>query len=418
MPLILSVRSILRSLSLSNPGRLHLYKGVALIFLLRLIQLLMGLAATYFLARSMSKEAFGEYNAVLNTIGIVGITALPGLNNSLMQAVARGHLGTYRAVVPIAFGGSCVGSTILLAISGWYWANSSDSMALAYACAAFLFPFANGLTQWKSTVIGQERFITLLYYDGGSSILTYGLVIASVLLFPGQYALPVVITLLIPAIYNSLLSVSEYRKIPKEASVEKQNIRYGIRTTFYSGLGAIGSNMDRVLLYWFMSPVALALFVAAGRIPDLMSGAMQDIAAVIAPRLAKHENYTKRIDQIFLFVSACYGGLTIFFAFLGIPTLVPLLFGGGYTDAIPYAQALTCSTAIGALANFRFRFIRSRIDEKGFRDITLVSSTVRLIAFLFLVPAFGIVGAVVATFVYRFALALVVRSVIKRYCAN
>ncbi|MFZ2855861.1 MAG: oligosaccharide flippase family protein [Rhodocyclaceae bacterium] len=407
---------MLRSLISATPGRLHLYKGVASLFMLRLLQLAMGLAATYFLARSMSKEAFGEYNAALNAIGIVGVTALTGLNNSLMQAVARGHLGTFRAVVPIAFGGSCLGGG-LLAIGGWYLADASVTLASGYLFAALLFPFAHGLTQWKSMVVGQERFTSLLYYDGGSSVLTYGLVILSVLYWPGEYIFPIIMTLLVPALYNIVLTAIEYRKVPRDACVEAQNVRYGIRTTLYSGLGAIGANVDRILLFWFMSPVALALFVAAGRIPDLLSAAMQDVAAVIAPRLAKHENYTKRVDWIFSLISMCYGVATIALAFLGIPVLLPLLFGSNYVDAVPYAQALTCSIAIGTLANFRFRYIRSRIDERGFRDITLVSSAVRVVAFLVLVPPFGIVGAVVAMFIYRLSLVLIVRTVIKRHYA-
>jgi O-antigen/teichoic acid export membrane protein len=407
----------LRSLALSSPGRLRLYRGVASIFLLRFVQLGMGLASTYFLARSMSKDSFGEYNMVLNAVGIAGLTSLTGLNNSLMQAVARGFIGTYRAVVPIAFGSSFLGSIGLLAMSGWYFADSQTQIAWGCLAAAVLFPLAYGLTQWKSVVIGQERFHELLLHDGGSSALTYGLVIVSVLLWPGDYVFPLVVTLLVPAIYNLVVTAMKYREIPSDASVEHQNVRYGIRTTFYSGLGAIGSNLDRVLVFSFMSPAALALFVAASRIPDLLVGAIQDVSAVIAPRLAKHDSYTKRVDRIFTVMSMIYGIVIFAVAFLAIPWLVPFLFGDNYADAVPYAQALVCSVAIGNQANLRFRFIRSRIDELGFRDITLFTSAVRLAAFVALVPPFGITGAVVAMFIYRLALVGIVRIVIKRHYA-
>jgi O-antigen/teichoic acid export membrane protein len=162
---------------------------------------------------------------------------------------------------------------------------------------------------------------------------------------------------------------------------------------------------------------ALAVFVAAGRIPDLLSGTMQDVAAVLAPRLAKHGTYTKRLDRIFGLLSLLYGAVIVLFAFTAMPFVVTFLFGDNYADAIPYAQALTCSVAVGNLANLRFRFVRSRIDARGFRDITLVSSAVRLGAFLILVPPFGLVGAVIGTFLYRLALMGIVRIVIKRHYA-
>lgn len=407
----------LRSLVLISPRHLRLYRGVASIFLLRFVQLGMGLASTYFLARSMSKDAFGEYNMLLNAIGIAGLTALTGLNNSLMQAVARGFMGTYRAVVPVALGSSFLGSFGLLVMSGWYLGDAQKQIAFGCLAAAVLFPLAYGLTQWKSVVIGQERFHELLLLDGGSSVLTYGSVIASVFLWPGNYVLPLVLTMLMPAICNLVITASKYRQIPSDARVEHQNVRYGIRTTLYSGLGAIGSNLDRVLVFSYMSPAALALYVAASRIPDLLAGAIQDVSAVIAPRLAKHEKYTKRVDRIFTVISMIYGLIIFALAFLAIPLLIPFLFGDNYADAIPYAQALTCSVAIGNQANMRFRFIRSQIDERGFRDIALFSSAVRLVAFLALVPAFGIIGAVVAIFIYRLGLVGIVRIVIKRHFA-
>lgn len=377
----------------------------------------MGLAATYFLVRSMSKDAFGEYNMVLNTVGILTMFSLSGLNNSLAQAVARGYEGTYRTTVPIAFCSSFLGSIVLVGMSGWYFMQAQASMGQGLLVAAALFPFAHGLVQWKSVVTGSGRFGQLLMHDGAGSVLTYGLIIVSVLLQPGQFVLPIVLTLLPPAVYNIVLTVANFRQIPADAPVEEQNVRYGIETTLYSGLGAIGSNLDRVLLFWFLSPAALAVFVAAGRIPDLLSGAMQDVAAVLAPRLAKHESYTKRVDRIFSAISLICGVLITVFAFMGIPSIMTFLFGANYTDAIPYAQALTCSVAIGYLANLRFRFIRSRIDARGFRDVTLVSSVVRLGAFMLLVPQFGLIGAVVSTFIYRLALMSVVWVVIKRHHA-
>lgn len=399
------------------PSRLHLYHGVASISLLRFIQLGMGLAATYFLARSMNRDAFGEYNMVLNTVGIMTIFALSGLNNSLMQAVARGYTGTYRVTVPIAFGSSFLGSVVLLGMSVWYFAQGQAQIGQGLLIGAALFPFAHGLVQWKSVITGSGRFGQLLTHDGLASVMMYGLIILSVQRYPGRYAIPIVLTLLVPAVYNIAMTAAKLQQIPPDAAVEEQNVRYGIKTTLYSGLGAIGSNIDRVLLFWFMSPVALAVFVAASRVPDLLGGAMQDVAAVLAPRLAKHEFYTKRVDRIFGVLSLLYGAVIVLFAFTAMPFFVIFLFGSDYADAIPYAQALTCSVAIGYLANLRFRFIRSKIDARGFRDITLISSAVRLVAFLLLVPTFGLVGAVIATFIYRLALMNVVRIVIRRHYA-
>lgn len=412
------MKSALRELTLRSPERLRLYHGMVFISLLRVVQLGMGLAATYFLARSLSKDDFGEYHMVLNSVGMLTIFALSGLNNSLMQAVARGYTGTYRATVPIAFASSSIGGIVLLIMGAWYLMQGEEPMGGALCIAAALFPFAHGLVQWKSIITGGESFGQLLVHDGAISVITYGSIIGAVQLFPGNYVLPIVLTLAVPAFYNVVLTATNFRQIPPRSPVEQQNVRYGIKTTVYSGLGAIGSNIDRVLLFWFLSPTALAVFVAAGRLPDLLGGIMQDVSAVFAPRLAKHHSYTHRLDRIFRLLSLLYGVVIVLFAFTGMPFVVTFLFGDNYAEAIPYAQALACSVAVGNLANLRFRFIRSQIDARSFRDITLVSSTIRLVAFLVLVPPFGLVGAVIGTFIYRLALMGVVQLVIRRHYAS
>lgn len=405
----------LRSLEWFKASRLHLYQGAASLILLRTVQLSAGLVATYFLARSMSKDAFGEYNMVLNVIGLLTIFSLSGLNNSIVQAVARGYVGTYRAIVPIAFLSSCGGSAILLALSGWYYVSGHLPLAMGLLVSSFLFPFTHGLLQWKGVLVGNANFGRLLIHDGATSLMTYGLIVGVVILYPGQYVLAIIASLLVPGAYNAALTVVSYQRIPVDAPVEPCNVQYGIETTVFSGLGAIGVNLDRLLLFVFLSPAALAVFVAAGRIPELMSGGMQDLSAVLAPRLAKYQHYTKRLDRIFRILSVIYGGGVVLLAFTAVPHLVVFIFGDTYADAIPYAQALTCSVAIGFLANLRFRYIRSRIDAHGFRNITLISSAARLVAFMVLVPLLGLWGAVVGMFIYRLALMYVVSSMIKRH---
>jgi O-antigen/teichoic acid export membrane protein len=218
---------------------------------------------------------------------VLTIFSLSGLNNSIMQAVARGYAGTYRTTVPIAFGSSFLGSAVLIGLGGWYYGQGHLQLAQGLLVSAFLFPFTHGLVQWKSVITGNGRFGRLLFHDGLASVLTYGSVIVVVLLYPGQYVLPIIVALLVPGVYNVALTTASYRQIPADAPVEARNVRYGIETTLFSSLGAIGLNLDRLLLFFFLSPAALAVFVAAGRIPDLLSGAMQDVSAVLAPRLAR-----------------------------------------------------------------------------------------------------------------------------------
>lgn len=381
-----------------------LAKGVVALALLRAIQLSLGFATLYVLVRALSKSDFGEYQLVLNATGIMTIFALNGLDNAVMQAVARGFSGTYRAALPLAFGCSMLGSVLLAATAAWYHHAGGTQTALAFLCAALLFPFSQGLMQWRSIILGRQRFWQLLLHDGIAALITYGLIILSCLLRPGNYWLPVLIVYGIPALQNLLLTMICLRKIPAGAPVEPQNIQYGLTTTFYASLGNLSTHLDRVLLYIFLSPAALATYAAADRIPDVLRASVQDVSAVLAPRFARHSEYTRALDRFLKLFSLAYGFGIVAFAFTLLPALMRFIFGAAYEDAIPYAQALVCSVAVGNLAALQFRYIRSRIDAAGFRNVTLITTLVRLAAFLLLVPLFGLAGVVASMFIYRLAL--------------
>ena len=173
-------------------------------------------------------------------------------------------------------------------------------------------------------------------------------------------------------------------------------------------------HIDKLLLFFFLSPAVLATFVVADRIADLFRNITQDLSVVLAPKFAKYDYYTSKLDRylkIFVFV---YGAAIIIFAFTTLPWLMAILFGENYLDSIPYAQALLCSVTIGNIATIKFRFIRSKIDAISFRNITVFTSLGRIIMSLILIPWLGIFGAVVSVFLYRILHTMVVNAVIKK----
>ena len=99
-----------------------------------------------------------------------------------------------------------------------------------------------------------------------------------------------------------------------------------------------------------------------------------------------------------------------------MPWALIFVFGDSYHDAVPYAQALMLSVALGNSASLRFRFIRSQMDADGFKHITVYTSLLRILISLILVPLLGITGAVISVVLYRVLTTAVVHVVLrKRY---
>jgi O-antigen/teichoic acid export membrane protein len=391
-----------------------LAKDATYIIALRGLEIFLGLVTTYFVVRALSKELFGEYHFILSCVGILAIFGLKGLNNSVMQAIARGFPGTYRKAVQIAFFGSYVGSVILGTMACWYYFQDNSELAYGFIVAALLFPFVHGLMQWKSIHMGEEKFGSYFIHNSLAMLIMYPLIIVFVLIIPGTFLVPLTLILIVPSIQNLWLTVLNYRKIPTDAPVEDGNITYGIKTTFYTSFHIVATHIDKLLLFFFLSPVVLATYVVADRIAGLFRNITQDLSVVLAPKFAKHEHYTSKLDRYLKVFVLVYGAVIIIFAFTILPRLIAFLFGANYTDSIPYAQALLCSVTIGNMATLRFRFIRSRIDSISYRNITVITSLVRIITSLALIPWLGIIGAVISVFLYRIFLTLVVNAIIKK----
>lgn len=400
--------------ALLSKARNSILKNFGLVFILRILQMGLGFATTYFLAHSLTQEHYGEYHMILSVSGVLTMFALRGLNNSIMQSIARGYKGTYRAAVPIAFKSSIIGSLALLIVAGWYMYDGNEMLSFGFIIAGLLFSFTEGLIQWKGVKTGREDFKSLVKLDGFSSILMHTGMITSILLYPDSFLLPLCVLFAVPALFNLFLTYQKMKEISVDEPSEEGNIKYGIQTTFFEGFNILAKHIDKLLLFFFLSPVSLAIFVAADRISELMRNTTQDVSAVLAPRFAKHKEYSPELDRILKLFSLVMAVGILIFSFTLLPWLITFLFGDKYVTSVQYSQALMCSVAIGNLAILRFRFIRSRLDTKSFRNIIVTTSIFRIVCSLVFIPLWGLSGAVLSVFLYRLSMIFVVNAIMKK----
>lgn len=401
------------SLSLIKNNQVIL-RGGMFFFGLRMLQMVLGFAVTYVLVRTISVEQYGQYSFVIGVIGFLSVFSLTEMNNAVMQSIARGFYGTYLAAIKKTLRFCLLGMIIFLGLSAFYLLNNQTDISIALLGAGLIFPLYKGLNQWKSLKIAEHKFGELTRIEGLNSLITNFTVIVLTLVMPGNFLLPLFGLLLIPSLRNVISVITDLRKMPSTGTAEEGSIEYGLKTSFISSLGQMAVDLDRIILFFFLSPSAVALFVAADRLSDIFKSITQDISAVMAPKLAKQKTYTKKIDTLFMLYGIAMGSALIIFSFTLLPYIFTLIFGQPYAEAIPYAQALMCSTAVGNFSIMRFRYVRSQMDIKGYRNITLGSAIVRIVSLLVLVPVFGIWGAVSSAFIYRITTSILVSQLIKK----
>ncbi len=383
------------------------------VFSLNALQRLLGLAMVFVLVRTLDQSQFGDYQFILSLVGILTIFSLPGLTNAVMQSSARGLMGTYRASLKPSLLFSLLGSLILFVIGTWYLFFTENDLYLAFYISSIFFPLAHSLKNWKAVITGEEKFSSILVIEGLFTFITTCLIIGISLVKPGVIIWPLLIVLLVPSIKNLIFTGYLLKKINCDAPIEEGSLSYGMKTTVYSSLNIIANHLDKLLIYFFISPTSLAIYFVAERMSELTKSIGQNLAAVLAPRFAKMENYTDRVDKVLNIFSIGLGVAIIIFALTILPWIMGILFGEKYIEAIPFAQVLLCSVAISNFASLKNRFINSKLDGKSNRDITIWGSLIRIAASAILVPFYGIWGAVIATFIYRIFLAIIVSHIIR-----
>ncbi len=381
----------------------------------RVFQRLAGLVSLYFLVRHFSQEDLGHYQFVGVAVAAVAFMALPGLNNALMLSVSQGTRNFYRRAVVSSTLFSLLGA-VLLAVAALAQVWLQPQTVGALLVTALLFPAYVGVAQWKSVMLAERRFLTLAAAESLTTLATHGALICSVLMgvrdvwiFGLLYLGPAAVTNVSVTLYLWL------RTAPTEMEEETRKLYYyGLHTSAVTVVSMIAEQIERLAIFLLISPAAMAIYLAGDRLSELIRSVFQDAAAVLAPRFARMTAYDANTSRAIWLVCVIAGVVILVFAFTLAQPVLLAIFGPDYAPSVPYAKALLCSVAIGNVGQFQFRFIRSQLDSKSFRTISLWTSATRIICAVGLIAAFGVWGAVATVFINRLAISVLSSTIVRR----
>ncbi|RCK54049.1 hypothetical protein TH25_01505 [Thalassospira profundimaris] len=366
------------------------------------------------LARALSPENFAIYSLILGLISFARLTSLPGIGVALAQSFARGHRGDFRRAVKLSAKTSLLGMLVLAIAAWWHMYTGDKNMASAFLAASIGFPLYSGFLYWRNTLFGDEKFWRLLFFDSASFTLRSVAVSICALTFPQYIFLVILLALLMPALVNILATFWQAHQIPISASREPNALRYGIKVSMYEIPSLAVQQLDRIALFYFISPEALAVYSVAVRIPQLLQAMIGEAIAVLGPVFARQESYDRSLHRFTFLITAIFLTACLLFSFIAIPYILPLLSGPKYDDSILYAQILTTGIAIGTIGQIYFRYVKSKLDSKAFLQITLTQAAIDGPTILLLTFYFGIKGAVAAFILKGVTISLITAFIVYR----
>lgn len=397
------------------------YKGLiynaGLMFSLRFIQKTTNFITVILLARTLTEVQYGYYSYIYIFIGIFSIFTLPGLKEGIKQSSSRGFGGTFLKCNVLSFKSSFIGSALLLIVAGYYFYQNNFLLAQCFLVTSLFFSISEGIGQWRPYFAGTEKFKYLFVTNVLSAIIRLALMAGLVLFLSFSLLEVILINVVVYGIENVVMSLLARRAASSSPKLEPDIVEYGFKINSYKALDMFAKQFDKLLLFHFLSPTALAIYVISQQFSEIIRKPVFDIALVLTPHLARTKMYNKSIDSKLIKLGIVTSIITLLFVII-TPYGLPMLYGEKYFDSITIAQCIIATYVIGNITFFQSQYFKSQMDANSVRRLILTSAFTRIVGNIVLIPFIGIYGAIISLLCERVIRAVLIRYIVHKKYLN
>ena len=364
------------------------------------IQIILAIALSVVLARFTSEKVLGQYNFLLSILTIFSIISFPGVNISLLRAIARKKHGTYKRAVKFSFLWSLAAVPLLLLTGAYYYFYANRVIGIGIFIASGFFPFLFPFTKWDTLYQGQSKFNLSTLYGSLKVIIIAGFVSFSV--FWGKDNLTLIFLSYLFA--NTIVNIGFYIisvKHIKNNEVEDGWKKSAYKLSLISAISLIYDHADKIIIGIFLEPEKLAVYSIAVSIIIYLRTGIKMIIRVLMPKLfAADNNLLRRVLRkyatlFFLFLVAL--STILYFVF---PFVINILYSSKYDSSVFFAQLYLISVPATGLVMFLQNYLIAFSAETLMIKVKTVFTGLNLLLYLLMIPYFGILGAVISSVIY------------------
>jgi O-antigen/teichoic acid export membrane protein len=368
----------------------------------QIITILFGLLTTALFAHFLTEAEFGLYKYLIGISVILSSFSLTGIGQSILQATAKGYPGFYRETLKINFLYS-LGITLAGAVGAlYYWHNENDLLAMGCLLVALLQPFISSLQNIPSLLQGSKRFKenTTLHIARMFGVTLIS--IASLFLFESILALFFfyIFGNLLVLVVSNFLYAPPKQEVPE--NIFNQYLTYAKHTSFRNIISNIAQRADTIIVFTQLGAVELAVYSIALVIPEQIKGSFKNLASLLMPKYAKHEDKAqllksipKRSFQLFVVLLMATVGYILL-----SPYIYQIIFPK-YPDAILLSWIFALSFP-AMVAILPVSALQSQLQEKKLYKILVLESITSLTLTIIFTFYFGLIGTVIAKTTTRY----------------
>ncbi len=364
-----------------------------------LFNTLIAIVSSITFANLLDPIVYGNYKYILSITGMLGIFSLGGIAKSITQAVARGLEGSFYTGFKVKLKWSTLGSLNALILASYYFIKGNYLLPIPLIIVAIFLPLVRSFGIYSSFLQGKKLFSIDAQYSTLSTF--FSTLISIITVFLTNNVLWLILAYFIS---NTVLNYIFYsiikRKFQPNKKEDPQTISYGKHLTLIDLLGQIASQLDRILLFTFIGANQLSIFTFALIIPSQIRSLLKNISILAFPKLSAKpieeikKGMKRKVWQLFLLAA-----VTTISYILIAPYIFRLIFPQ-YLDSIFYSQIYAL-----AIMTLPFSLILTTFEAKLMKKelyLLQINSFLQIILSLFLVPKFGVSGAIFSRLIVKF----------------
>ena len=292
------------------------------------IEIVAGLIVTVVLANLIPKSVLGTYQFVLSTVLILGAFTLTGINSALLRAVAQGHDGLlWNSIkIKLKWNTGIVITSGIVAI--YYFFIGNSVLGTCFLIAGSTAPLIESFGLYQFYLQGKQQFRLNAFIALIRRFLpTLGIVSAA---FITTNPVLLILTYYVTNLISITIALRLTLNLDKSFNPVNTNIvTYSKHLSVMNSFGKVANHIDKVLIFNFLGPVAVASFTIAQLPTKYTSNGINLLSSLILPKLATRDFPTlkntlpRKVLLFFILTSFVVFGYILF-----APTVFKIIFPG------------------------------------------------------------------------------------------
>ncbi len=365
-------------------------------FFLTLTQVTSAIAAlglTIAFANLLPIETYGTYRYILALYSLVAISALPGIETSVAQSVARGYDSSLVRGAKTRFKWGLLGAFGCMLYAGYLYTQGSMIMGHLFILMGISLPFMESLSLYANFLNAKGQFRTSAIIDICTQLVSTTALVAT--LFLTKNIVVILAAYFIPyLICRGVAMIFVVRARAKESEYDEGLNSYGRSMTFFQIISRGIASADQVVLYHFLGPAQVAVFSLATAVPNRVLAVLRITGTLAFPKFA--DRTAKQIAVSLPRKMALFAA-GILVICIGYVLTAPFVFSfvfPKYLASLAYSQV----AIFYVFSSITYPFGSYLMAHKKIRDtysIAFVTFAIKIACLVGLVPFFGIWGAIV-----------------------